>query len=195
MIKTAQQTQGEIEREIVNILESSMEDTAIPAAIAAHADKRAGKPVTVKDAKVLEELLGVPVRISKRYGMTHVAWTLSKEPNPWRDEKSIVIANADTNIVWPKAEELEKKQPAYYSAARERNTKRCELLAEHKTMRDAIGVGTVPAIAEQSLIYRAASAIRELREAHETLRKLFDYGEPLHVARYAMSQIVGVDVL
>lgn len=192
MTQTAQQTQSEIEREIVNILESSMEDTAIPAAIAAHADKRAGKPVTIKDAKALEEQIGVPVRISKRYGMTHVAWALGKTPNPWLEERSIVISNADTSVVWPTAEQLEQKQPAYYSAARERNVKRRALLAEHKTMRDALGPGVVPEIADQSLIYRTALTVRQLREAHETLRKLIDWGEPMHVAKYDIEKLVGI---
>lgn len=192
MTQTAQQTQAEVEREIVNILESSMEDTAIPDAIAAHADKRAGKPVTVKDAKQLEEQLGVPVRISKRFGMTSVAWALGKAPNPWLDERSILLAHSDTNVVWPTAEALRKKEPAYYGAAQERNVHRRALLQEHKTMRDAIGPGAVPAILDQSVIYRAAQAVRQLREARENLQKLIDYGEPLHVANFAIEKLAGI---
>lgn len=185
----------QLEREIVNMIESTIEDTRVPDAIAAHADKRAGKPVTSKDAETLEAQLGIPVRISKRYGMTHVAWAKGEAPNPWRDEGSILISNSDTGVRWPTADELRQKEPAHYSARDERNQKRRQLLQEHVTMRDAIGRAGVPEIIDQSAIYRAAQAIVQFREAREALRKLFDYDEPLHVVRYNVSRMLGVDVL
>jgi hypothetical protein len=187
-------TQLQLEREIINLLESAIEDTRIPDAIAAHADKRAGKPVTVKDAEQLEAQLGMPVRISKRYGMTHVAWAKGDGPNPWRDEGSILISHGDTNVRWPTADVLRQKEPAHYGARDERNQKRRALLQEHKTMRDAIG-NEPPRAADASCIYNAADAILALRRAREALRKLFDYDEPMHVARYDISRIIGVDVL
>lgn len=185
----------QLEREIVNMIESTIEDTRVPDAVAAHADKRAGKPVTSKDAETLEAQLGIPVRISKRYGMTHVAWAKGEPPNPWRDEGSILISNSDTGVRWPTADELRRKEPAHYGARDERNQKRRQLLQEHVTMRDAIGRAGVPEITDQSMIYRAAQAIVQFREAREALRKLFDYDEPLHVVRYNVSRMLGVDVL
>jgi hypothetical protein len=65
----------DIEKQILNLIESSFEDTRVPDAIAAHADKRTGKLVTKTDAEQLEAQLGVPVRILRRYGMTQVAKT------------------------------------------------------------------------------------------------------------------------
>lgn len=186
-----EQTQLQVEREIVNLLESTMEDTAIPAAIAVHADKRVGKPVTVKDAKALEEQLGLPVRIKKQYGMTSVAWALGKGPNPWLEEQSILLAHSDTNVMWPSAEELEQKQPAYYSAARQRNTQRRELLAEHKTMREALG-NEPPRVDDMSRIYEMAYAIIMLRRARALMQKLVDYGEPLHVINHDIMKLAGL---
>ena len=71
-----------LEQQLLALVESSIEDTRVPDAIAAHADKRAGKPVTIKDAEQLEAQLGVPMRITKRYSMTQVAWAVGKSRNP-----------------------------------------------------------------------------------------------------------------
>lgn len=189
MTQTAQETQGEIERTIVNLLEAGMEETDIPDAIAAYADKRVGKPVTVKDAEALERQLGVHVRISKRFGMTSVAWTRTT----WNAEDgSILISHDDTNVRWPDSATIQQKGVAHFAAAKERNTKRRALLAEHKTMRDALGPGVVPSISDQSIIYRTALAVRQLREAHETLQKLIDWGELMHVAKYDIEKLVGI---
>lgn len=59
-------TTGDIGALILNIIESSMEDTRIPDAIAAYADKRAGKTVTKTDAEQLEAQIGVPRSTDRR---------------------------------------------------------------------------------------------------------------------------------
>jgi hypothetical protein len=181
-------TAREIEQEILVLIESSIEDTRVPDAVAAHADKRAGKPVTKTDAEQLEAQLGIPVRISRRYGMTHVAWATGKGPNPWSDERSILLAHSDTNVRWPTAAELKKKEPAYFGARDERNEARKKLLQEHATMRSAIG-GETPDADDASAIYRAAQAIAKVREARAELEKLTDYGQPLNVVLYAVEKL------
>jgi len=179
-----------IEQQILTLIESSIEDTRVPNAIAAHADKRAGKPVTKSDGGQLEAQLGVPVRIQRQHGMTHVAWAAGKGPNPWLDERSILLAHADTNVRWPTGDELRKKEPAYFSARDERNLARRKLLQEHATLRGAIG-SEIPDADDASAIYRAARAVIKLREAREELAKLVDYGEPLHVIRFPIEKLAG----
>lgn len=175
-------TTRDLEQQILNLIESSIEDTRVPDAIAAHADKRAGKPVTKTDADQLEAQLGVPVRIRRQHGMTHVSWAVGAAPNPWREERSILLAHSDTNVRWPSAAELLKKEPAYFGARDERNESRKNLLAEHHQPE------RIPYI-NPSHVERAAAAIAKLREAREELLQLMDYGKPLHVVRYPVEKL------
>jgi hypothetical protein len=175
-------TRRDIEQQILALIETSIEDTVVPDAIAAHADKRAGKPVTKTDAEQLEAQLGVPVRISRRYGRTHVSWAIGTGRNPWLDQREILLAPSDTGVRWPSGAELRKKEHAHFAARDERNEARRALLREHAGLRDAIG-GEVPQTEDESAVYRAACAIIKLREAREELLKLIDYGQPLHVIR------------
>ena len=174
----------DIEQQILTLIESSIVDTRIPDAIAAHADKRAGKPVTKTDAEQLEAQLGVPVRIRRQYGMTHVAWAVGQGPNPWSDERSILLAHAESGVRWPTGDELRGKEPAYFGARDERNESRKKLLAEHHQDE------RVPYI-NPSHVERAAAAIVKLREAREELLSLIDYGQPLHVIRYPVEKLAG----
>jgi hypothetical protein len=183
-------TAREVERQILALIESSIEDTRVPDAIATHADKRAGKPVTKTDADQLEAQLGVPVRITRRYGMTHVAWAIGTGHNPWADERTILLAHSDTNVRWPTGEALRAKEPAYFGARDERNEARKMLLQEHATLRGAIG-DEIPDADDESTVCRAARAIVKLHEAHEELAKLIDYGQPLHVVRYPVEKLAG----
>jgi hypothetical protein len=182
-------TARDIEQQILALIESSIEDTRVPDAIAAHADKRAGKPVTKTDAEQLEAQLGIPVRIRRQYGMTHVAWTVSEGP---RDERSILLAHADKGVCWPTGEALRTKEPAYFGARDERNEARRTLLQEHATLRGAIG-SEIPDADDESAIYRVARAIVKLREAREELLQLIDYGQPLHVVRSPVEKLAGKD--
>ena len=177
-------TTREIAREILTLIASSVEDTRVPDAIAAHADKRAGKPVTKTDADQLEAQLGIPVRIRRQYGMTHVAWAIGTDPNPWADERSILLAHSDAGVRWPAGDDLRKKEPAYFGARDERNESRKKLLAEHHQDE------RIPYI-NPSHIERAAAAIIKLREAREELLQLVDYGQPLHVIRYPVEKLAG----
>lgn len=177
-------TTRELEQQILSLIESSIEDTRVPDAIAAHADKRAGKPVTKTDAQQLEAQLGVPVCITRRYGMTQVAWAVGTGGNPWREERSILIAHSDNNVRWPTGDELRKKEPAYFGARDERNAARRKLLAEHHEFERCRGVNP-------SQVEKAAAAIAKLREAHEELLQLIDYGKPLHVVRSAVEKLAG----
>lgn len=163
----------DLEQQILTLVKSSMEDTRIPDAIAAYADKRAGKPVTKTDAAKLETQLGVPVRIRRQYGMTHVTWT----PSPIfpRDEHSILLAHSETNVSWPSAADLRAKEPAY-AARDDRNAARRKLLNEWQLLRGALH-------ANQTSIVRAAATLIKLREAQAELLELIDYGQPLHVAQ------------
>lgn len=179
-----------LERQILALVESSIEDTRVPDAIAAHADKRAGKPVTKTDAAQIEAQVGLPVCITRRYGMTQVAWAVGKGGNPWSEERSVLIAHSDTNVRWPTGDELRKKEPAYFGARDERNEARKALLQEHATLRDAID-NEIPQPDDESTICRAARAIIKLREAREELLKLIDYGQPLHVVRSDVEKLTG----
>jgi hypothetical protein len=181
-------TQRDIERQILALIETSIEDTVIPDAIAAYADKREGKPVTKTDAEHLGTQLGVPMRIRRQHGMTHVGWAAGKGPNPWLDERSILLAPSDTGVRWPSGDELRKKEPAYFSARDERNLARKKLLAEHATLRGAIG-SEIPDAEDESLVCRVTATIVKLREAQEELQKLVDYGQPLHVMRFPIEKL------
>ena len=172
----------EIEQEILALIESSVEDTRVPDAIAMHADKRAGKPVTKTDATQLEDQLGVPVRIRRQYGWTHIAWATGTGPNPWLHERSILLANSDSGTRWPSGDELRKKEPAHFGARDERNEARRQLLGEHRTF------DRIPYI-NPSRVERAAAAIAKLREAREEMLQLIDDGQPLHVVRSAIEKL------
>ncbi len=181
-------TAHEIEQQILALVEGSIEDTRVPDAIAAYADKRAGKPVTKTDADQLAAQIGVPVSIRRQYGMTHVAWTIGTGKQV--GEGSILLGHSDTGVRWPTGDDLRKKEPAYFSARDDRNAARKQLLQEHATLRGAIG-GEIPDADDASAIYRAARAIVKLREAREELLQLIDYGQPLHVVRYPIEKLAG----
>jgi len=189
--RNAMTTAREIERQILALIESSIEDTRVPDAIAAHADKRAGKPVTKTDADQLEAQLGIPVRIRRQYGMTHVAWTVGEGPQ--RDERSILLAHSDTGVRWPTGDELRKKEPAYFAARDERNEAREKLLGEHRAQETFFemmkAMTGLPACT--SVVAQAAAVIVKLRDAREELDKLIDYGQPLHVVRTSVEKLAG----
>jgi len=171
-----------ITAQLLILLESSMEDTRIPDVIAGYADKRAGKPVTKTDAVQLEAQLGVPVRIRRQYGMTHVSWTTG-EGSP-RHEHSILLAHSEKNVNWPSAPELREKEPAYFAAQDTRNEARRALLAEHHQ------ADRIPYI-NPSRVERAAAAISKLLSAQEELEQLTDYGQPMNVITGAIGQLTG----
>ncbi len=177
-------TARDLEQQILTLIESSIEDTRVPDAIAAHADKRAGKPVTKTDAEQLEAQIGVPVRIRRQYGMTHVSWAVGEGTNPWRSERSILLAHSESGVRWPTADELRKKEPAYFGARDERNEARKKLLVEHHQP------DRVPHVTS-SYVERAAAAIAKLSEAREELLRLIDYGQPLHVIHYPVEKLAG----
>lgn len=183
-------TAREIEQQILTLIESSIEDTRVPDAIAAHADKRAGKTVTKTDAEQLSAKLGVPVRIRREHGMTGIAWALGTGPNPWLDERSIHLGYSDSGTRWPTGDELRTKEPAYFGARNERNEAWRSLLQEHAALRDAIS-NEMPDVDDEGAIYRAARAIIKLREAREELLSLIDYGQPLHVVRSPVEKLAG----
>lgn len=166
----------DIENKILAIVESSMEDTRAPDAIASYADKRAGKPVTKTDAAQLEAQLGIPVRIRRQCGMTHVSWGSA------RDEHSILLAHSETNVHWPRGQELRAQAPAYFDARDSRNAARQALLSAHHQIERLPGI-------RQSHIERAAAAIVKLRAAQEELMQLVDYGQPMHVVREALEKL------
>ena len=182
-----------IEWQILALIESSIEDTRVPDAIAAHADKRAGKPVTKTDAEQLEAQLDVPVRIRRQHGMTHIAWAVGTGPNTWSDERSILLAHADKGVVWPSSHELRTKEPAYFGARDERNADRKKLLGEHKAQETFFEqrtlMGETTSAERTSAITRAAAAVAKLREARAELEKLTDYGQPLYVVRYPVEKL------
>ena len=173
---------NDITAQLLAVLESSIEDTRVPDAIAEYAGKRAGKPVTKTDAVQLETQLGIPVRIRRQYGMTHVSWTPGGS-SP-RDEHSILLAHSEKNVNWPDAPELREKEPAYFAARDTRNEARRALLAEHHQ------VDRIPYLTP-SRIERAAAAISKLLAAQEELQQLTDYGQPLNVITGAIGQLTG----
>jgi hypothetical protein len=177
-------TTGDIGALILNSIESSMEDTRIPDVIAAYADKRAGKTVTKTDAEQLEAQIGVPIRIRRQYGMTHVSWATSEGSS--RDEHSILLAHSETNVRWPSSHELRVKEPAYFAVRDERNAARKALLSAHHE------IDRLPYI-NPSHIERAAAATVKLREAREELLQLVDYGQPMHIVRHAIEKLTEKD--
>ena len=176
-------TARDIQQEILNLIESSIEDTRVPDAIAAHADKRAGKPVTKTDAEQLEAQLGLPVRIRRQYGMTHVEWGMTHAE--WRagHQHAIQLSGmSETNVRWPTGDELRAKNPAYFGARDDRNAARKKLLAEQHLP------DRIPYI-NPSAVERAAAAIAKIHEARAELEKLTDHGAPLNVVLHAVEKL------
>ena len=153
-----------LEQQILAIIEFSIEDSRVPDAIAVHADRRVGKRVTKTDARQLETQLGIPVRVLRQHGMTRIAWAKGKEPNPWLDKRSILIAHSATGARWPNGAELRKQEPAYFAARDDRNEKRRALLATHAAQEKRT----------TDVVTRAAEAITTLCEACAELDKLIE---------------------
>lgn len=174
------QPDAQIAQQIVNLIESSIEDTTVLDAIAAHADKRAGKPVTKTDAEQLENQLGVPVRIQRAHRMTHIVWGVGKEPNRWSDQRSILLGYGETGVRWPSGADLKQKESGYFALRDERNAARRALLAEHHLP------DRIPYI-NPSAVERAAAAIAKIREAQAELEQLTD--GPLQVVLYAVEKL------
>jgi hypothetical protein len=159
-------TARDVEQQILTFIESSIEDTRVPDAIAAHADKRAGKPVTKTDAAQLEAQVGLPVCITRRYGMTQVAWAVGKGGNPWSEERTILLAHSDTNVRWPTGDALRTKEPAYFGARDERNESRRALLADHRSQSQSTRASSITRAAE--LLSSSSRASRRLTIASST---------------------------
>jgi hypothetical protein len=187
-----------LEKQLLGLIESGIEDTTIPDAIAAHADKHAGKPVTKIHAAAIEVQIGLPVRIRRQYGMTQVSWAVGKEANPWLVEHSVLLAHSETNVSWPTGDELRAKNPAYFGASHARNAQRRQLLAEHqaricvcRAQSDSCS-GCWPENGQPStsVVTRAAAAIIKIREAQAELAKLLAYDEPLYVMRTEVEKLI-----
>jgi hypothetical protein len=168
-------TERDIEAQLLATVRSSMEDLRVPDAIAAYADERTGKPVTKTDAARLKTRLGIPVRIRRQFGMTRVSWGT-------RDEHSILLAHAETNVRWPSGQELREKEPAYFAARDKRNAARRHLLNEHQILTGTPNIN-------QAAIVRAASVIARLRAAQEELQQLVDYEQPLCIISGAVQAL------
>lgn len=158
---------AELEQCILALVEDTIEDTRIPDAIAVHAGKRAGKPVTKVDAKALTDELGIEIRIRRQYGMTHVSW------GPYVAEQSILLAHTDTGVCWPTSAALQEKNPAYFRARDERNAQRKVILGERR-----------------ELAAQAAAAVVKLREAQAELEALIEFDAPLHIVRFDIKKMV-----
>ena len=181
---------GSIEQQILSLVESTIEDTRIPDAIAEYASKRADKPVTKTDAEKLQAQLGVPVRIRRQYGMTHVSWAAGEGLNPWSDERSILLAHSETNVRWPSGTALRSKERAYFGARDERNADRKKLLGEYSAQETWMRTNTLASQADRtSVVSRAAAAIAKLREARAELDALLAYGEPLNVVSTGVEKL------
>lgn len=173
---------SEIVQQILNLVESSLEDARIPTAIAAHADKRVGKLITKTDADQLEAQLAVPIRIRRDYGWTYIAWGIGTPPNVWHREQSIRLANTAANARWPSGDKLRAAEPAYFDALDARNTYRAQLLTEHRQL------DRLPEI-NPSKIERAATCIAKLQAAREALERLLADDQPLHVIRFEVEKL------
>jgi hypothetical protein len=170
-------TSRNLEQHLLTLIETSIEDTCVPDAIAAHADKRAGKLVTKTDTEQLEAQLGIRVYLRRQYGMTHIAWAVGNV-----EKHSILLGHSESNVRWPTGDDLRKKEPAYFGARDERNAARKKLLAEHQA-RELVGQPST------SIVTRASAAIAKIREAQAELAKLVEYGEPLHVVYFAVEKL------
>lgn len=152
----------EIESALVAACLKEYEDTRAPDAIAAYADRRQGKHVTVRDAEALSEELGLEVRIRKACGMTQVCWAQPGEAHA--PQWGMTLAHAITGVCWPDGATLRAKEPAFFEARDTRNAQRDALLES-----------------ERVILKRAATLIETIRNARTELDALAEYGEPLYI--------------
>lgn len=171
---------------ILGFLESDIEDTRVRDAVAAYAEKRAGKPITKTDAEQLSKQLGgLPMRIHKIAGMTSMEWATGASPNPWSSTTSILLAYESQNgNKWPTVDELKQKLAvAWYDALDKRNEARRDAIANHRLESH----GPVP---WTSWVSRAALAVFKIQEAQRELEELIDYDKPLYEIRFDVEKLV-----
>lgn len=140
-----------------------------------------GKPFTTR---LLDKLPGGKDvwQLRKQYGMTHLQnRAYSQSSGNAADGVSLLLAHTES-CVNVDTRDIEQRNPAYFSARRERNHRRMEAMNSKATL-DAIAAA----------MNRAETAIINMLKAAEAVEELTAYGTTLDPDRYAIEKACGLD--
>lgn len=155
------------------VYESGMEDTKIPEKILAYLATKDGKKLTARDEPHLKQI-EPECYIRKSAGMTTICWG-GYHRSGGNQGGSLLIAYAE-GAPTIDAKWVEERNPAYFSAAKERNAKRQAILADPKSA---------------EVFAELAAAIDDTIKARDAIKRtLTDYEAPLHEARYNIRKLV-----
>lgn len=160
-----------------NEWESDLPDKVIEA-LRPHNGKLVGK-------NLIKYLPEVPDgwRIRRDYGMTHLeSWeyTRSQGSSPKKHSLSLLLAHSESNV-YIDVDDIEKRNPAYFSARRERNHARMEAMNTKETLD-----GVAQAMSD------AAYALEYFQRTIEALNKWTEYGAPVSADKYDIERAVGL---
>lgn len=169
-------------------LADQIESLTVPEKVSAYAQAHEGKPFTSRDLSKLKEATGLEWFIRKEFGMTTLETRgyqlrryASNESLPDSECISLLMAHAETGVLWMNGPTLEVKNPAYYEGARTRNKLRMEGMNSTEFLDQLFSVAVV-----------TLKAVRELKRQKEIFDELTAYGKPGDPDSHDLSKIVGL---
>ena len=161
------------------LIQSQMESTE-PDAVLDALRPMNGKMLTTR---VCEKMLGGKDhwRLDRNYGMTHL-----QTDNYWRTHGnegiSLLLGHTETSFPID-VDDIEKRNPAYFSGRRQRNDARVELLSGTRDQHVRGLVAVLNSIATaQTLLANATAAFETFTE----------YDKPFSYDKYALERLVGL---
>jgi len=122
-------------KDIHDVLQSNLEDLSTPMTIIDVLRPHNGKRLTKRHAEAISATLGGRrVYIRKQYGMTSIefgGYGIQADPD---NGGSLLLTHTETNVVID-CDDIIKRNPAYFSAAQERNEQRWALMEDEQRLR------------------------------------------------------------
>jgi len=160
--------------QVRKIIQDSMEDAETPVAILSALRSHDGKRLTKRTIEAIRKETGIDdVVLRHRCMDTHIEWG-GYSRSKGDEGGYIIVAYSEKNVVVDVAF-IEKKNPCYFYASRERNEQRNKLLSPESTEK----------------LQDFVDAANEWKEAVEKLEPMFDYKNSLDVVKYRLQNAVG----
>lgn len=141
-----------------------------------------GKPITTRMlSKLPVSSPDNPWRLRREYGMTHLVTLDYLRYSGNKGGISLLLCHTESSIPL-NVREVEEKNPAYFSARKQRNHARMEAMNTRELLDGAVTAAN-----------RVAHALAELQDAIRDLDDRFTgYGKPLSQDRYDIERAIGL---
>jgi|TARA_Y100000034_G_C6903283_1_gene418425 hypothetical protein len=159
--------------DIASLIRGNIEPNVIQTQIIETLERHNQKPLTKRHIDELKEKVDDSIYLSKRAGMTNIEWG-GYNTSGGNQGGSLLISHQTKNVKVDTVDIVERN-PAYFSALRERNQKRRETLAnESKTL----------------AIARLEGSVRAFVTARQQIKEALEFGGPFCPDRHAIQKMI-----